>query len=132
MSSRVNCVKSKRQRFYIPFADSHISPHNLRRHALIIRASLFFCSACENSHATYARSSLGNVLITLDIADCTHILSSSISPCSFFSRARFFLSSFSPIDAIDAIDRCYLSPDIGHNFDFRETPVNILNVWRRL
>ena len=103
INSCVSCVKSKRPRFYVPSADIHIFLYNLRRHALIIRASLF-CSASGNNHAAYARSSRGNVLIILDVAECMRVLPlslsiislpfSSPSPPLSFSRA---LASFPPI-----------------------------------
>lgn len=106
----VSCVKSKQRFLYsniLYSADSHISPRNLRRHALIIRASLFlFCQRGQPRHVRkvasrecpyYSRRRRVH-------AHTSSLFFSTLTPS--LSRSFLFFSNFSPIDAT----RCDLSP----------------------
>jgi len=126
ISSYVPCIKSKRQRFYVLSADTHIFLHNLCRHVLIMRASLF-CSASGNNHVRkvvsrecpyYSWCSWVHAhIFSLFIHHISPFLSLSLS----LSRAHslLFLQFFS--NRCDAMRSTTLSSDIRCNFDnFRE------------
>lgn len=104
MKSRIFRKKSKRQRFHISFADSHISPHNLRRHSLIIRASLFLFY--QRGQPRHVREVVSWECPYYSRRRQSHTFSIFIPISSCFFRARFFFPIFLQSMRCDAIALC--------------------------